>query len=528
MILVTVNNTLSKVKTWKLILKFIILLITVNYQLSTINCFSQGVSINTTGVPADNSSILDISSSSQGLLMPRLTLEQRNNITFPALSLLIFNTTTNCFEAYVNGIWYSVSCPPCTLPSTPASGINIPSQTQIIWNWATVSGATGYKWNTINNYATATDNLSVTSFTQTGFSCGTTNILYVWAYNACGNSSYTKLTQATSNCECGGSGNIITIAGNGTYNYNGDGIAATAAELRYPAGVAVDGSGNVYIVEYSDSKIRKIDHSTGLISTIAGLGGLTGGYNGDNIPATSAQLNLPWSIALDNYGNIYITDAGNSRVRKITASTGIISTIAGNGVNGYNGDGIPATSAQLYNPWGVAVDRFGNVYIADGINSRIRKVTYSTGLISTIAGTSTFGYNGDGIPATNAQLRYPYGVAVDGSGNVYIGDNGNQMIRKVSNSTGIISTIGNSKALSIALDSFSDLYIADGLNNIKKINISTGLISTIAGTNSYGYNGDRIPATNAELYYPSGIFVDSSGNIYIGDEFNNRIRKVCY
>jgi uncharacterized protein (TIGR02145 family) len=174
-----------------------------HYSLFTIPCFSQGVSINTNGMPADASAILDVSSSSQGLLIPRMTTTQRNSINSPALSLLIFNTTTNCFEAYVNGSWYSVSCPPaCMPPSIPTARINTPAQTQIAWNWNTVSGATGYKFNTANNYSTAIDNGANNSYSQTGLACNTAYSLYVWAYNSCGNSSYTVLEQTTSSCIC--------------------------------------------------------------------------------------------------------------------------------------------------------------------------------------------------------------------------------------------------------------------------------------------------------------------------------------
>jgi uncharacterized protein (TIGR02145 family) len=158
--------------------------------------YSQGISVNTTGAAADNSAMLDISSTSQGLLIPRMTTEERDGIASPALSLLIFNITTNCFEAYVNGNWYSVSCPPpCTSPSVPSAGTNTTSITQIVWNWNTVTEATGYKWNTANDYTTAIDNVTITTYTQPGLKCDSTYILYVWAYNSCGNSSDISLTQ---------------------------------------------------------------------------------------------------------------------------------------------------------------------------------------------------------------------------------------------------------------------------------------------------------------------------------------------
>jgi uncharacterized protein (TIGR02145 family) len=188
--------------------------------------FSQsGVSVNRNGAPADNSAILDVSSTSQGLLIPRLTTTQRDNITSPALSLIIFNTTTNCFEAYVNGSWYSVSCPPpCSQPTAPIAGASLPSETQIAWNWNYVNGATGYKWNIINNYATATDNGSSNAFTQTGLTCNTGYTLYVWAYNSCGNSSASALTSTSSSCcgnayVCGGDGTFVDARDGQTYGY---------------------------------------------------------------------------------------------------------------------------------------------------------------------------------------------------------------------------------------------------------------------------------------------------------------------
>jgi hypothetical protein len=170
------------------------------FQLNT-QCFSQGVSINKSGLGADASAILDISSSSTGLLIPRMTTSDRNAISSPALSLLIFNTTTNCFEAYVNGIWYSVSCPPpCSSPSSPVAGSSVPSSGSIVWNWGSVSGANAYKWSTANNYLSAIDNGSVTSYTQSGLKCNTGYSSYVWAYNSCGNSSPLILSQVTSAC----------------------------------------------------------------------------------------------------------------------------------------------------------------------------------------------------------------------------------------------------------------------------------------------------------------------------------------
>jgi hypothetical protein len=184
----------------QLYIYFISNLILINFVFS-----QSGISIKSTAIPADNSAMLDISSTSQGLLIPRMTTKQRDAIGSPATSLLIYNITTNCFEAYVNGSWYSVSCPPpCPQIDAPTAGTNTFSQSQIIWNWNTVNGATGYKWNIVNDYVSATDNGASTSYTQTGFVCLTNSTLYIWAYNICGNSSSVILTQTNSVTPGGG------------------------------------------------------------------------------------------------------------------------------------------------------------------------------------------------------------------------------------------------------------------------------------------------------------------------------------
>ena len=217
----------------------------------------------------------------------------------------------------------------------------------------------------------------------------------------------------------------MTVAGNGTGAFNGDSIQATVAELWNPYGVALDDSANIYITDVSNHRIRKVDVKTGIIYTIAGTG--VGGYNGDGIPATDAELNAPFDLAMDSIGNIYIADESNNRIRKIDAKTGIITTVAGNGTAGFSGDGGAATASKLYFPGGITIDKSMNLYIADASNSRIRKVN-SLGIITTIAGDSVAGYSGDGGQATKAELYYPYGVCVDHKGDVYITDGGNSRI----------------------------------------------------------------------------------------------------
>ncbi len=195
---------------------------------------------------------------------------------------------------------------------------------------------------------------------------------------------------------------INTFAGTGTGGYNGDNIQATDAQVNTPSDMATDKAGNVYICDFLNSRIRMVDASTGIITTFAGTG--SGGYNGDNIAATAANVNIPTGIAVDTMGNVYIADYQNHRVRKVPISTGIITTVAGDGTGAYNGDNIAATSAELQDPEGVSTDDSGNVYIADTYNYRIRKICVKTGIITTVAGNGTDSYSGDGGPATAAEI----------------------------------------------------------------------------------------------------------------------------
>ena len=224
-------------------------------------------------------------------------------------------------------------------------------------------------------------------------------------------------------------GIITTVAGNGTRGYNGDNIAATSAQLNFPTGVAVDGAGNLYIADNNNNRIRRVASSTGLITTVAGNG--AAGFV-DNVPATSSMLDEPFAVTLDAAGNLYIADSYNNRIRKVVAGTGIITTVAGSAGSGHNGDSIPATSAELNFPTSVELDAAGNLYIADNANHRIRKVMASTGLITTVAGNGVAGYNGDGSVSAVAELNFPRDIALDGSGNLYIADYSNQRVREVS------------------------------------------------------------------------------------------------
>ena len=328
-------------------------------------------------------------------------------------------------------------------------------------------------------------------------------------------------------------GVITTVAGNGTAGYSGDGGPATSAQLNYPYGVTVDSAGNLYVAEVSNRRIRRV--SGGTISTVAGTG--TAGFSGDGGPATSAQLGQPYDVAMDSAGNLYIADAGNDRIRKVSAGT--ITTVAGNGMPGFSGDGGPPTSAQLNSPYGVAIDSAGSVYAVELYSYRVSKV--SGGAISTVAGNGTPGSGGDNGPATSAQLYLADGAAADSGGNLYIADTGNNRIRKVAN--GVITTVaGNGTAgyggdngsatsaqlnepNSIAVDPAGNLYIADA-NNSRIRKVANGVITTVAGNGTAGFSGDNGPATSAQLNAPLGVALDSSGNLYIADERNYRIRKV--
>ncbi|RAU81966.1 NHL domain-containing protein [Pontibacter arcticus] len=329
--------------------------------------------------------------------------------------------------------------------------------------------------------------------------------------------------------------NISSVGGGGA---GADGSPATGAAISPPYGVAVDASGNIYFAEYQAHKIRKIS-TDGIISTIAGTG--VNGSTGDGGQAVNAQISGPIGITLDNSGNIYFAEYQSNKIRKISTS-GIITTVAGNGTAGFSGDGGPATSASLYYPWSVAVDAAGNLLITYYQNNRIRKVA-TNGIISTFAGNGTAVSGGDGGPATSASFRNPTGISIGKSGAIYISEFGGHRIRKIS-TNGVISTVAGTgtagfsgdggpatsaaiaSPYNLAVDGEENIYIADFSNHrIRKVTMA-GTISTIAGSGTAGYEGDGGPAVNAKLNSPLDVAVDRNGHVFIADYANRRIRKV--
>lgn len=295
---------------------------------------------------------------------------------------------------------------------------------------------------------------------------------------------------------------ISTICGDGIRSYTGDGGLAKNAKLNWPRGICLDKNKNIYIADCSNGRIRKIDAATGILTTLCGSGADTavGKFGGDGGLAINADLWYPAGVTTDISGNIYIADCISNRIRKINIATGIINTVAGTGptglsTGGYNGDGQPATDAQLSEPWGLCLDKFENVYIPDWKNNRIRKVDAKTGIISTVAGTGIPEYSGDNGPATAAQIRYPLKICVDSSCNIYFSQS--------DGGTGIYDNV------------------------IRKINASTGIITTIAGLGGLpGYTGDNGPATAARLNVPYGLCVDKQQNILFVEWGSGTVRKI--
>ncbi|MGH7259576.1 MAG: NHL repeat-containing protein, partial [Nitrospiraceae bacterium] len=390
-------------------------------------------------------------------------------------------------------------------------------------------------------------------------------------------------------------GTIATIAGNGEPGHAGDNGSAVEACLNEPKSLALDGKGNLYIADAENHVIRRVDLASGLITTVAGRpekgngasgparshapaededpfadpstsksekfvqladlsgtvryvvgAGKAGRFGGDGGPATQAMLNFPGAVAADRQGNLYIADTMNHRIRKVDTATGVIATIAGTGQHRSSGDGGPATAAALNEPAALAVDDRGNLYIADQSNNRVRKVDLNTGTITTVAGTGETGYTGDGMPATEAGLSGPSGLAIGPDGALYIADTFSGRIRRIDPATGLISTVAGdggeyrfsglpnefstslSRPYGIALDGAGNLLITDSDSHLlRRWDRKKKIITRMAGSGQAQFGGDGGDPLNGSLNYPFGVVVDGAGNVYIADTFNHRIRMIA-
>ena len=336
------------------------------------------------------------------------------------------------------------------------------------------------------------------------------------------------------------SGIIQTFAGNGSICFGGDDELATSATLNFPSGLDSDADNNLFFADTENHRIRMISSETNIITTIAGNDFF--GFGGDGGEAINALIWAPIDVALDQSNNIYIVDRGNNRIRKIDALTGIIQTVAGNGLKSFSGDGNAAIEAALNEPAAVIIDQIGNIFIADESNNRVRRVDAITGIITTLAGNGNFGTSGDGGPANQASLEAPKGLALDqNADNLFIAT-GN-LIRKVDLNTGVISTTAgtgdfNSNgdgglALEAALkapydlvvDSDGNIFIAE-LARVRRIDASTNIISTIVGDGNQGFSGDNGPAIQALIGGDVHLALDNENNLFLGDRENDRIRRV--
>jgi sugar lactone lactonase YvrE len=393
-------------------------------------------------------------------------------------------------------------------------------------------------------------------------------------------------------------GTISTIAGNGEPAHAGDDGPAVAASVNEPKNIAVDRADHLFIADSENHVIRRVDLKTGVIVTIAGrpmepvarevsggvqedplpmdeddpLGGpsqevtsrftqsrdvsgtvrfVTGTqvgakrFSGDGGPAVEAQLNFPGAVAIDEQGHVYIADTMNHRIRKVDAHSGFITTIAGTGQKRWSGDGGPAVSAAFNEPTALALDQKGRLYIADQSNHRVRRLDLDTGIITTVAGTGEAGYSGDGMPAHEAALSGPSGLAVGADGTLYIADTFNGRIRKIDVETSVMTTVvgdgseyryqGNphefstslSRPYGIALEADGHLLVTDSDSHlIRRWHRQKKIITRVAGSGSAGYGGDGGLPLESRLNYPFGLAVDHQGNIYIADTFNHRIRMI--
>jgi hypothetical protein len=346
---------------------------------------------------------------------------------------------------------------------------------------------------------------------------------------------------------------ITTIVGNGAAAYAGDGGPATLASLACPDDIALDSHGNIYIADACSNTVRRVDAATSIITTYAGLYTVlnSGGYSGDGGPATLALLDYPSGIAFDAQDNLYIDDFYNCVIRKVSAATGIITSVVGNGTQGYSGDSGPAANAELDCPTLVRFDNQGNMLISDTGNNVIREVNTATGIITTVVGfwPGNPGYSGDGGPATMALLDGCESMIDDPSGDLYVSDGNNNVVRKVNRTTGVITTVVGSGALgysgdggpatlasmnfdngTLVFDKNSNLFMTDDMNNvIRRVDALTGIITTVAGQGPpvpQGYSGDGGPPLLAQFSHTESLCFDNSCDLLVVDYGNNVIWKI--
>lgn len=324
---------------------------------------------------------------------------------------------------------------------------------------------------------------------------------------------------------------ITTVAGTGSSGFSGDGGLATTAKLNLPFNLTFDKSDNIYIADTYNNSIRRIDNESGIITTVVGTAD----------KKQISELKTPTGLTFDNYNNLYVADLANLRIRKVNMNTGSSITLVGQ----KSETEFPNINESLGGPFNVVFDKQGNLYVSVNGDSNVKKVDFSTGKVSVIAGTGEVGFSGDGGQASAAKLANPTGLVLDGKGNIYISDSGNERIRKVNLSTGIITTIAGTgetgfigedvdatkaqlaNPLGLAIDNFGDLFVVDrGNNMVRKISVSTGKISTVVGNGESGFSGDGELAKNAKLSNPTGLAFNNTGELFVVDRGNNRIRKI--